>query len=52
MVLKQEEARGGACRSEVVISDEPIHYPLIEEADILVAMSQEALDKQSLNRRG
>ncbi|MEA1963956.1 MAG: 2-oxoacid:acceptor oxidoreductase family protein [Candidatus Aerophobetes bacterium] len=39
------EARGGACRSEVVISDETIHYPLIEEADILVAMSQEALDK-------
>jgi len=39
------EARGGACRSEVVISDEAIHYPLIEEADILVAMSQEALDK-------
>jgi len=39
------EARGGACRSEVVISDEAIHYPLVEEADILIAMSQEALDK-------
>jgi len=48
------EARGGACRSEVVISDEPIHYPLIEEADILVAMSQEALDKHinSVKRGG
>ena len=39
------EARGGACHSEVVISDEAIHYPLVEEPDILVAMSQEALDK-------
>ncbi|MCD6471942.1 2-oxoacid:ferredoxin oxidoreductase subunit gamma [Candidatus Aerophobetes bacterium] len=39
------EARGGACRSEVVISEEAILYPLVEEADILVAMSQEALDK-------
>lgn len=39
------EARGGACSSEVVISDEAILYPLIEEADILVAISQEALDK-------
>ena len=39
------EARGGACHSEVIISDEAIHYPLVEEADILVAMSQEALDK-------
>ena len=40
------EARGGAARSEVVISDEPIDYPEVEEADILVAMSQEALNRQ------
>ena len=48
------EARGGACSSEVVISDEAILYPLIEEADILVAMSQEALDKHinSIKRGG
>lgn len=39
------EARGGACQSEVVVSDEPIHYPFVDEPDILVAMSQEALDK-------
>ena len=39
------EARGGAARSEVVISDEPIDYPKVEQADILVAMSQEALDR-------
>lgn len=48
------EARGGACHSEVVISDESIHYPLVDEPDILVAMSQEALDKHmnSLKRGG
>ena len=39
------EARGGAARSEVVISDGPIDYPKVEQADILVAMSQEALDR-------
>jgi len=39
------EARGGACRAEVIISDEVVYYPFVEEADILVAMSQEALDK-------
>jgi 2-oxoglutarate ferredoxin oxidoreductase subunit gamma len=39
------EARGGAARSEVVISDKPIGYPRIVSADILVAMSQEAFHK-------
>jgi len=36
------EARGGACRSEVVVSDEEIDFPKIIEPDVLVAMSQEA----------
>lgn len=36
------EARGGACRSEVVISDEAIDFPKVVEPDLLVAMSQEA----------
>ncbi|MBU7013431.1 MAG: 2-oxoacid:ferredoxin oxidoreductase subunit gamma [Theionarchaea archaeon] len=39
------EARGGASRSEVIISDEPIAFPGVMEADILVAMSQPAFDK-------
>jgi len=39
------ESRGGSCRSEVVVSDEQIDYPSIIEADVLVAMSQEAADK-------
>ncbi len=39
------EARGGACSAEVVISDEPVDYPLFERADVVVLMSQEAFSK-------
>lgn len=39
------EARGGASRSDVIISDEEIDYVVIDESDILLAMSQEAYDK-------
>ena len=37
------EARGGASRAEVVLSDEDISYPKVMAPDILVAMSHEAL---------
>lgn len=36
------ESRGGACKSEVVISDEEIDFPKVLEPDILITMSQEA----------
>lgn len=39
------EARGGACSSQVVISSEDVDYPLLDEADVLIAMSQEGYDK-------
>ena len=38
------ESRGGACRSEVVVSGSEIHYPNVRKADFLVALSQMALD--------
>ena len=38
------EARGGRCRSEVIISDEEISYPLIDDLQVLVVMSQQAYD--------
>ncbi len=38
------EARGTAAKSEVIISDGQIHYPKVRKSDILVAMSQSALD--------
>ncbi len=39
------EARGGASKAEVVISDEPIHYPKAQRLDVLLAMTQEACDR-------
>lgn len=39
------EARGGASRSEVIISDKPIHFPEVDNPDVLVAMTQEAVNK-------
>lgn len=38
------ESRGGACRSEVVISDGEIYYPSVRKADVFIALSQVALD--------
>ena len=38
------EARGGAARSEIVISDKKIGYPRPTSVDLLVSMSQEAFD--------
>ncbi len=39
------EARGSACSSQVVVSDDPILYPFLTRQDILIAMSQEGYDK-------
>ncbi|MCK7514090.1 MAG: 2-oxoacid:acceptor oxidoreductase family protein [Desulfobacterales bacterium] len=38
------ESRGGACRSEVVVSEGDINYPYVRNADVLIALSQVALD--------
>lgn len=38
------EARGGAARAEVIISDEKIGYPRPTGVDLFVAMAQEAFD--------
>ena len=39
------EARGSAAKSEVIISDEKIGFPKVRKCDILVTMSQSALNK-------
>ena len=39
------EARGGTCKAEVVISDDPIDFPKVEMSDFLLAMNQAALMK-------
>ncbi len=41
------EARGGASRSEVVISEGEIDYPKVVRADLLLAMTQEAYERYS-----
>lgn len=48
------EARGGASKSEVVISDGTIDYPKVIEADLLLCMSQQACDQYagSLKKKG
>jgi 2-oxoglutarate ferredoxin oxidoreductase subunit gamma len=38
------EARGSAAKSEVIISDDKIGYPLVRKCDVLVALTQETLD--------
>ena len=39
------EARGGASKAEVIISDSPIYHPKVTTPDILLAMTQQAADK-------
>jgi len=39
------EARGGACSSQLVISETKVLYPYITNSDVLVAMSQAGYDK-------
>ncbi len=39
------EARGGASKSEVIISDKYINYPKVEECDIMLALTQDACNK-------
>ena len=41
------EARGGASKSEVIISDDIIDYPKVTKCDALLALTQEACDKYS-----
>ncbi len=38
------EARGGASKSEVIISDDEIDYPKVTEVDLFLALTQESCD--------
>ncbi|NLC11642.1 MAG: 2-oxoacid:ferredoxin oxidoreductase subunit gamma [Firmicutes bacterium] len=39
------EARGGACRSEVIISNEEIDYLTVEKPDILLSLTRESYER-------
>ena len=45
------EARGGASKSEVIISDGEIDFPKAEDLDLLLALTQEAFDKYHADLR-
>lgn len=48
------EARGGASKAEVIISNDEIHYPKVKECDLLLALTQLACNKyiDSLKKNG
>ena len=39
------EARGGASKAEVIIADEAIYFPKVQESDYLLCMSEKAYEK-------
>lgn len=39
------EARGGASKSEVIISESIINYPKVDKCDVLLTLTQKAYDK-------
>lgn len=41
------EARGSAAKSEVIISDGKIGFPMVRKCDILITMSREAVEKNA-----
>ena len=43
------EARGGSSKSETLISDNVIHYPKVTTPDVVLAMSQEACNKYTVD---
>lgn len=48
------EARGGASKADVIIADEPILFPKCRKLDVLVLLSQQAVDRyiEDLKLRG
>ncbi|HCX03347.1 MAG TPA: 2-oxoacid:ferredoxin oxidoreductase subunit gamma [Clostridiales bacterium] len=48
------EARGGASKAEVIISDGEINYPKVEQCDILLSLTQKSYDEyiDSLKKDG
>ncbi|MFH1154908.1 MAG: 2-oxoacid:acceptor oxidoreductase family protein [Pseudomonadota bacterium] len=40
-------ARGGSTRSDVIISDEAIHYPVVNQPNVLICLTQEAYTRFS-----
>jgi 2-oxoglutarate ferredoxin oxidoreductase subunit gamma len=41
------EARGGATRADVIISDRPIRFPKVNQPNVLICLTQEAYNRYS-----
>lgn len=39
------EMRGGTCNCSVIVSDEPVGSPIVNEPDVLIVMNRPSLDK-------
>ena len=39
------EMRGGTCNCSVIVSDEPVGSPIVNDPDVLIAMNRPSLDK-------
>jgi 2-oxoglutarate ferredoxin oxidoreductase subunit gamma len=46
------ESRGGACKAEVIVSDERVDYPKVRKANLIAIMSEEAYRKNVSNSNG
>ena len=46
------EARGGASKAEVIISDDEINYPKIISPDIVISLTQESYNKYAVDLKG
>jgi 2-oxoglutarate ferredoxin oxidoreductase subunit beta len=46
------EARGGACKSEVVLSTEAIAFPEVDQPDVVVCLSSEAMRQYPISTPG
>jgi len=46
------ESRGGACKAEVIVSDERIDYPKVRQANLVAIMSEEAYQKNMPSSNG
>lgn len=43
------EARGGASKAEVIISDDEINFPKVSKSDILVSLTQKSFNEYATN---
>jgi len=46
------EARGSGAKSEIIVSEDRIGFPMVRKCDVLIAMSQEAVERNIEDLKG